>query len=269
MAIDISKLQLPKASHHAQQALQLLAEKTPDARGLQSEIMKDPMLAGTIIRYANSPLYRRSNTVNNVPNAIMVIGLKGLKSALVVATMRAILGADTAASQRILGHMMDISGICKIIATKACPQLQDDMEYLGLIHDVGMLILAANFPKEYRYIIERMQTEQIAIDVLERELFGTTHDQVGDLATASFRLSEPYRKVLGELHQAKDHVAGQATGFNVLCLAHLVYNGISPEQGLRETLPYTLEDTCRNLQLDDTMLSQIQEQAQSVVGYQL
>src|SRR5690348_16288002 len=55
----------------------------------------------------------------------------------------------------------------------------DDAFLGGLLHDIGKLVLVANYPREYEQAIMKATLEQIRIANAERQIFGTTHAHVG------------------------------------------------------------------------------------------
>ena len=71
MKVNIDQLEGPKATPAAAEALELVNQVEPDIRKLEKAIMLDPILASTLLRYANSPLMRRSAEISSVPSALV------------------------------------------------------------------------------------------------------------------------------------------------------------------------------------------------------
>ena len=203
MSIDLSQLALPSVSPEGLKVLDIIASPDPDVKLLEKTLLSDPILASTLIKYANSPLYRRANQVSNVPTAIRILGLKSIRSAVAMATMRAIAEPETAVSRAILNHNLDIALLSKLIARKCFPGLADDLEFLGLIHDMGMLILNQSFPDEYQTLFTRSLNEGISITTLEEQQFELTHDIIMAAVSERFRLPEAYVDTLANFHTHK------------------------------------------------------------------
>jgi len=223
MSIDLSQLALPSVSPEGLKVLDIIASSEPDVKLLEKTILSDPVLASTLIKYANSPLYRRANQVSNVPAAIRILGLTSIRSAVVMATMRAIAEPETAVSRAILNHNLDIALLGKLIARKSFPELADDLEFLGLIHDMGMLILHKSFPDEYQALFTRSINEGIPITILEEQQFELTHDIIMAAISDRFRLPEAYLDTLANFHTHKPTTSPeQCTDhyLNILDLAH-------------------------------------------------
>ena len=202
--IKLDQLVFPKASLQATKLLTYLSSDDPDPDEIDKNIMQDPVLAGTLLRYANSPLYRRGGEVSNVPTATRLIGLKNVRSAVVMSTLRATCPVDNELSQTILEHSLSVATLCKLIARQTSPGAADDLELMGLIHDIGMVVLATNVEAEYKALIAQSQAEQVALDVLEQASFGFNHDQIAAKVLHEFRLPKRHETVLLHFHQKND-----------------------------------------------------------------
>ncbi len=265
MSIDLSQLMLPSISPEGLKVLDLIASPEPDIKRLGKTILSDPTLASTLIKYANSPLYRRANQVSNVPTAIRILGLKSIRSAVAMATMRAMTEPETAVSRAILNHSLDIALLSKLIARKTHPELADDLEFLGLIHDMGMLILNQSFPEEYQTLFTRSIHDNISITTLEEAQFELTHDIIMAAISERFRLPEPYVDTLANFHIHKPSTSlEQRTGHYscILDLAHHLWpTVIGEDECFSEVIIDSQERLGILLDLNENQLLEIVEEA--------
>ena len=244
--------------------LSCLSSEDPDMNEVNTIIMQDPMLAGTLLRYANSPLYRRGGEISNVPAATQMIGLKNVRSAVVMATMRAAWLNESEFTQHILQHSLGIAALCKLIAKACCPAKGDDMELLGLLHDVGMVVLASNLKDEYQALLLRSTSENIAIDKLEEAEFGFNHDQISARALHEFRLPARHEKVLTHFHRAPDENETDdelKKERAVLVLAHQLLYEMRGDDVCDETLFESTDQLMSILDLAESDLEAILEHA--------
>ncbi|TZF90333.1 HDOD domain-containing protein, partial [Cognatilysobacter lacus] len=65
-----------------------------DINSLPTLLMRDPTLAGAVVRVANSAHYRRGPQVTSLPKAIAVLGNDGLRYVVLTSVMRPILQSD-------------------------------------------------------------------------------------------------------------------------------------------------------------------------------
>ncbi len=243
-----------------------LSDEEPDMNEVDNIIMQDPVLAGTLLRYANSPLYRGGAEISNVPAATRMIGIKNVRSAVVMTTLRATCPTESELTKTILQHSLGIATLCKLIAKKSCPAVADDLELLGLIHDIGMVVLACNVEDEYRALLAHAQTENIAVDILEKIEFGFTHDQISARALHEFRLPKRHENVLTHFHQPPDENETDdelKKERAVLVLAHRLLFDMRGGDACGETLFESADELMQTLNLDEDALEAVCEQAQA------
>lgn len=266
--IKLDQLVFPKASPQATKLLAYLSRDDQDPDEIDKIIMQDPVLAGTLIRYANSPLYRRGGEVSNVPVATRLIGLKNVRSAVVMSTLRSVCPVDSDLSKIILAHSLSVATLCKLIARQVCPNLADDLELMGLIHDIGMVVLATNVESEYKAMIAQSQTEHVALDELELASFGFSHDQIAAKALREFRLPQRHETVLTHFHQPNsDELDSEMLKERaVLVLAHRLLAEVKGVPGFTETLFESIDTLCGQLDIDDDTLAMLREKAATFVS---
>jgi len=212
MEIELSQLPLPKVSPSCVQLLNILSTADPDIKKLNAIINKDPLLASTIIKYANSPLYRRSSKISNLQAALNLLGLKNIRSAVVMTIMRSDNKKQNKIDESVWAHSEVISQLCRLIAKQCMPQLADDMQLIGLIHDIGMLVLNQYDGEKYQKLFDLSQpsaeqqlTDQ-RLDVLEVQSFGFSHDTVAVRLCEEFRFVEQVGLVIGDYHRHFDKI---------------------------------------------------------------
>lgn len=267
MTIDISQLALPHVSPEGFRALSIISGEEPDIAELQAVILKDPVLAGMLVRHANSPLFRRNRTVTNVPGAIRVLGLKSIRNAIIMATLNS-QPITNKSGQPIWEHSMAVSLAARIIAERIEPQACDDMEFLGLIHDTGMLVFASNFPEQYSSLLEQAVSEHHAVDKLEPEVFGLQHSIVMARFLEQFRLPTHLIDLLVNFHShtSIDHIdTTDRRHLLMLDLSHYLLALIDQEHltPYPETIVEPLELVQENLGVDDQLLEELKQAIES------
>lgn len=197
--IDVSKLRMPTVSRACMEVMHLLESEDVDVRSVANVVSMDPMLSGTLLRYANSPLYRRACEATSVQQAINLLGLRQVKAAAVVATMRGFCGHDPL-SALLWEQGMAVSTLARAIATPRFRALADEMELIGLMHNVGALVLLANFPDLYAAMVEGIRQDGTLVHVAEREVFGLHRGDLAVHLAGSFHLPQRVVAVLAGYH---------------------------------------------------------------------
>ncbi len=261
MDLDISQLDMPGVSPQGLQVMELVTADDPDIHKIKEKIMQDPALAGTVIRYANSPLYRRRKEITNVPNALTMLGLKNIRSAVVMATLHAISDTHSAVNNSVWKHGQLVAMLCKLIAIKIKPTVADDAEFVGLIHDLGILVLSSNLGDEYEVSYQRALDENQPLEVVEQETLGLSHDQVILHLASQLRLPDKLKNILSSTHsykkiaqleQEEDYIHA------IVTIAHLLLGKIGNDPLSKgEQFPETLDELKEKLKLDDNFIEKI------------
>lgn len=61
----------------------------------------------------------------------------------------------------------------------------------GLLHDIGQLVLAANVPERYGQVFDLMKPGNLSFDACERQIFGTSHAEIGAYLLGLWGLPNP------------------------------------------------------------------------------
>lgn len=268
MRIEIHKLKLPKISHIGIQVLEALSKEDFNLNDVAELVLQDPALTGILIKYANSPLYRRYVEITNVRKAINLLGMKNVKLTVTVAAMRAFTMVPCKAIETFWEHSFNISVACKLIGTKVNRALADDFEFTGIIHDLGPLTIAANYPREYDALLAKAEAEDMPVNVMEEKLFEFSRAEFIDWAETNLHLPPTSMQALKlfdgiELPAAKREAQLHHA---VLSLAHILDNEISVAAGqsLLQVVRGKKSDLCAQAGLAPEVWEEIKTEYQKV-----
>lgn len=144
-------------------------------------IARDMAMTAKVLKIVNSSFFGLAQRVSKPTEAAAYLGLDTLK-ALVLAT-NVFSQFESNTSQCHLAalaaeHSQHVGAAARAIArVEGAPRaVVDEALVAGFLHDVGKLILATNLPEEF----ERLATSAAPTPIeAEREVFGTTHAEVG------------------------------------------------------------------------------------------
>lgn len=147
-------------------------------------ITKDMAMVTKILQLVNSAFFGLRATVSNPEQAVALLGSDTIRA--LVLSMQAFSKFDGAALpgfslEMLWQHGLKTSGYAKAIAKQEkVPQaMMDDAFTAGLLHDIGLLLLASNMPEDYKRVLA-LQKEKALLDwQAEQEVFGVTHAEVG------------------------------------------------------------------------------------------
>ena len=185
-------------------------------------IMKDMGMTAQILKLVNSAFFGLSRPVSSPTEAAMYLGLDTIKS--LVLTIHAFSQFDDLKSHgfnldALMHHSMSTGARAKQIATlqDAHRKLCDECFVSGMLHDTGKLVLAANYPAEYKRVQEMVQTEKRSGCAAEKEAFGADHASVGGYLLGLWGLPVPVVEAIA-LHHSPQLQPG--TEFSALTAVH-------------------------------------------------
>jgi len=109
--------------------------------------------------------------------------------------------------EALWNHSLDTAAAAKLIAKHENSDLKlaDEAFVAGMLHDVGKLVLAANFPGQFKQVVELLQKENIDSTAAELRVFGVNHANIGGYLLGLWGLPVPVVEAIA-LH----HNPGQA-----------------------------------------------------------
>lgn len=147
-------------------------------------VQADQGMSLRVLRMANSVYYAPTEPILNVHEAILYIGLSNFRGAVVSARC---VEKTCHIKQDILGwkdfwtHAASVGRITMELASYLKEEsLPEESFYLmGLLHDIGKVVLAQLMPEEFNVIYSRAVAERISPAALEMEAMGIDHGHLG------------------------------------------------------------------------------------------
>lgn len=204
-------------------------------------IRRDPSLSARLLRMVNSVYFGLSTRVNNIEEAVFFLGLRQIRElsmATPVIEELEQLQQTTARSlpwKELWTHSISTAILTREILASTTLHIDDDTDYLvGLLHNVGKVVMAYSFPDELRAIMATPVADPAAVCVLERERIGWDHARIGAHYLVRHQLSEeivtavnyhndpdraPRHRLFAAAVQVADHLvrhAGVSGGFELV-----------------------------------------------------
>lgn len=221
MQLELATLNLPKVSEAGMRILDVLAKDEYSINDIAEVVAEDPTLSGMMLKYANSPLYRRSQEITSVRNAISLLGVKNVKLVVTLAAMRSFSEGHSIIVEKLWEHAFTIALISKEIANLISRVLADEMEFTGIIHDISSMTLAANYPKACDELFKQV-TLEVGLDQLEADYFTLSYEELIGWVAQSLHMPEMTVDAIKRLYQGEFDASDGAGGrqATILALAH-------------------------------------------------
>ena len=162
------------------------ALQSPDAslEDFADIIRADGALTAKLLQIVNSAQFGLPRQITTAFEAIQITGLEVLRALMLsLQTLQKYEGKhlQSLSLPALWKHSLDTAVAVRKLAK--CEGLDfghcEEFFVSGLLHDIGKLILAAHADKQYKIVTQRSAAENIPIHLLEQEVFGATHADVG------------------------------------------------------------------------------------------
>lgn len=161
-------------------------------------ISQDAALSARMLRIANSPLYASRRRVENLSQALTVLGLNAtLTLALGFSLARCVSGSHPVAQERVWRRSVIAALACRLLGQHTGVRKAEELMLAGLLQDIGMLALLEVLGEDYARLVERAagNAELLAA---ERDWLGCDHAAVGGWLARQWNLPALLREAILE-----------------------------------------------------------------------
>ena len=169
---------------------------------LSSKISGDQALAAKTLRLANSSFYGMPSRVTSVPQAVAILGFSSVRSLVMAASITTCFDKNTESGFdfALFWRHSIAAAVC---AKQLAPALHiaPDTAFLGgLLHDIGQLVMATQFPVLYAQVSAHALANDCALLDAERALQLPDHALIGQALAAHWRFPEPIQLAVAHHH---------------------------------------------------------------------
>ena len=150
----------------------------------------DPGLVASVLKIVNSAFFGFAGQIDNINRALNLIGIGQLHD--LVLSLSAVDTLDLPNDIEKLDVFWKRSIYCGVLARLIAEKLHlkdaESLFVVGLLHEIGRLILFMKYPKESRLAVIQAQTENQSLTEIERTVFGTDYGLIGKALMAEWNL---------------------------------------------------------------------------------
>ena len=182
---------LPTLPGVAIKLLQAIRSENPSIQEISKIISADPPLTAKVLQMVNSPFYGREQKISSLNQAMIFLGLNTVKYlALTFSLMRSLRRKAPGAFDHVQFWKDALTGAvaAKLLAERVIGNNAESAFCLGLLQDIGVLILAEALPDRYPDVIRRTTLEGVPLHEAEAGVLGTDHMEVGEYVARSWGL---------------------------------------------------------------------------------
>jgi HD-like signal output (HDOD) protein len=161
-----------------------LAEPDANPRVLGEIIERDMGMSAKILKLVNSAFFGLRRSISSPVEAVTYLGIDTVKGLVLVNSIferSKPLGTRHLKLEDLWRHSLDVANAAKaIVHAERGSEAQADQAFIGgILEDVGVLVLASQFPEAYDRAAEVLLAENLQLATVELEEFAVTHTDVG------------------------------------------------------------------------------------------
>lgn len=208
--------ELPALPALVAELLQLLGDDALGIDQLATRIARDPALTAKTMRLANSPFYGRPRRVRSIGEAVSVLGLRTLRSVALAAGFNAPFPAAACQTLDFAAYWRHSLGTA-LCAQALAPHAGFDADAgftLGLLHDIGRLVLASRYPLAYEQVRAVAAERALLLHEAEVCVFGVDHAELGAQVALHWHFAPEFAQAIAAHHEPRSQ--GSAGGLDDL-----------------------------------------------------
>lgn len=155
----------------------ILNSPSSTAADVGREIGKDPAFSAQVLKLVNSGFYGFSNPVTSIPHATVLLGFSVMKTLVMSASMA---GMIAGAIQGLWEHSLACARVSAMLARTLGADEPEELSALGLLHDIGKVVIAEYLKDEFAQIQQLVKDEDILFVEAEEKVMGVTHARIAE-----------------------------------------------------------------------------------------
>jgi HD-like signal output (HDOD) protein len=148
-------------------------------------ISNDQALSARVLKIANSPYYGLPRKIDSISRAIMVIGFKEIISIALGSGIFKALTPDKNDTlldmNELWKHSIGVGFASRNIEKANKRPLDESTMLMGLLHDIGKILLLVYYPADYAEVMVRQHSNQSSLHIVESELLEIDHAEMAYL----------------------------------------------------------------------------------------
>lgn len=185
---------LPRLSPLLARFLGLLAHPGCDLAELVSVVEKDALLSAQILQRANSAIFGRTQPIHSVHHAVALLGVGTMRRFALGCSVSNLFARQSTppnfSMTRFNLHSVATGTLTELLSEELPNQDASPAFIAGLMHDIGLLLIAAHMPKQFEEVLSMAAVTGGTEIECERELLGTDHAELSAMAISRWDLED-------------------------------------------------------------------------------
>ncbi|MGC8885796.1 MAG: HDOD domain-containing protein [Verrucomicrobiia bacterium] len=203
--------------------MNLLNDLNASVEDMSETIAEDPSLCAKVLKLANSAIIGLREPVSSPFEAVMQLGVERIRAFFL--SSRFVTQFDQQkvpwfSIERFWNHSILTANFARLIALSRTgdTRVADASFTAGLLHDVGILLIAANNPTVYKEIISTSISNNVPLHIAEKSIFSFTHSEIAACLLSAWSLPLAILEAIAAHHKPGE---GFSSGFSPLAAVHI------------------------------------------------
>jgi signal transduction histidine kinase/HD-like signal output (HDOD) protein len=175
---------LPTLPHVLIRLVEICGDDNISLQELSRVLATDAGLTSRVLHLANSSYYRNQEKISHIDQALLRMGRNTFKNLVFSAAVHQVFSSNHGHNafhlKRFWRHSLLSAILARMIAAKAGYREPEQAFFAGMIHDIGRLVLSANFPELYAQVLDNASAAHDSGRLLDEERkIGAPHTEVG------------------------------------------------------------------------------------------
>jgi HD-like signal output (HDOD) protein len=183
---------LPHFPEIVLELLTLTADPRSTVSDIAAHISRDPTLTADLLKHVNSAYYMLPTRVNSIPQAVKLVGMKGLRGILMSYGSQKVLADKYTEMRDLWDHSYRTAFYAFQIARgfRKRSEILDDVYVSGILHDLGLIVVLSLHPEMHEKMRRFCVEKNIPGRIMERFSFGMHHAEIGALIARRWNFPE-------------------------------------------------------------------------------
>ena len=170
----------------------MIGDPKSEMADIARHISMDPALTADLLKIVNSAQYMLAKKVDNISEAVKLVGMRGIKNLLFSYGTQKILGGDTNEKKALWEHSYKAAFYAYNLAKnfKKDHNLLDDAYVGGILHDMGKIIFATVHPELLDKIKTFCADKGMPASTFEDLSAGMNHAEIGAMVAEKWNFPE-------------------------------------------------------------------------------
>ena len=194
---------LPVMTQSVRKIIQGLDDDSVSVEMVARMVSADPSLVAAVLKAVNSSLYGLHGEVTSIQEAVVILGFNTLRN--IVCTVGFVTGiphhgcAPEFDYRYFVRHSVAV-GVCAKHLAKLIGHKPDVAFVSGLLHDIGVVVEAIAFPKEFGQALKYREAHDCQLYEAEQAVLGMDHARLGAELSRIWNFPTDICEAIGKHH---------------------------------------------------------------------